>query len=515
MPVLDELIVLLGYDYDSDGIENFRNDIESTASIIKKFIVKALAGATAIGIFTERTTKATDQQGKFADEIGESIEDVSAYSFALIRAGGTAASMESTLQGLNTKIGETSRGVGAGVEAFGLLGISVQGASGELKKGSDILLEVADRFEGLSRSRQLDLAGQLGISGSLRLIQRGRSEIEGLTAEARALGVATDEDAKIAAEFQDSLANVFKIISQVSRLISNVFSPLLKDVTDDITEWWLINREIIEQNIPKFVEKGAKALKLLAVAAAAFVAVKLGIFLLRTLALMRSLSVVTALTAGAVVVLPALISAGLIAIGLLANDAQGFFNGADSAIGDLIKRFPEWENQIIVVAAAAATLADVVGLIFKGWSEIITMFSGANIDRTVADFQLALSTIPDVLTEEFGELFQFIEDGFVAIPGRIAGSISDLFTFDSLKFLLNPFGSIANSLVTTNASQINPTPGQGTVLSNSINNSRGNVSTVNNVEINVSSSEGATQVAKETFRVFQQAQQDLSSTVDQ
>lgn len=534
MPVLDELIVVLGYDYDSDGIDNFKNDVAATTSIIKKFIVAAIAGATAIGIFTDKTSDATDQQGKFADEIGELVEEVDAYSFALVRAGGTSEAMESTLKGLNTKIGETARGVGAGIEAFGLLGISVQGAGGELKKGSALLLEIADKFETLSRAQQLDLAGQLGISGSLRLIQQGRSEIEKLTAEARAFGVTTAKDAKIAADFKDSLANVFKVVSQVSRIMSNVFSPVLKDMANGLTEWWLINRELIEQNIPTFIEKGARAIKLLAIAAGAFVAIRLGILLLRLVAIMRSLSVVTALTAGAVLILPTLISAGLIAIGLLAKDAQGFFNGADSAIGDLIKRFPEWENQIIVVAAAAATLADVVDLIFTGWSKLLNMFNSSNIDQTIADFQIALSTIPDILTEQFAELFQFIEDGFRAIPTMINEAVEDLFTFDSLKFLLNPFGGFIPSLIgsnnsspvnpfgglissltgSTNSSPINPVVGQGTVLTTN-SNSRSNTTNIGSIKINVNSTESASRVADATFKVFQQAQQDLNSTVDQ
>ena len=539
MPVLDELIVALGYDYDSDGIENFRSDLTSVTGDIKKFITTAIVGATAFSVFVERTTHATDQQGKFATQIGESTEDVSALQFALIDAGGEASAMDSTLETLATRIGETARGVGSGVEAFGILGISVQDTQGKLKKGSDVLLEITDSLQGLSKSRQLDLAAQLGVSGSLRLIQKGRAEIERLTDSAKALGDTTEQDAKAAAELQSTMNQLFQIIGQVSRMISKVFSPILKDVGNDLTDWWLANRELIEQNIPKFIEKGAQALKLLTVAAAAFVSIRLGIILLRILALMRSLSVVTALTAGAVLILPALISAGIIAIGLLADDAKGFFNGADSAIGDLIDRFPEWENQIIVVASAAATLADVTGMIFEGWAKVIALFKSENLEQTINDFKFALTILPDIIRDMLSALGDFtgfsqiekLADFFIGIADTIGLMITgykELIGLFKIGFTSNDVGEVISNLpgflfdgvsgaISSPPSQINPIAGQGSVLANNTTNTRNNstATKIDKIDINIIGSTNPTQVASEAVRLFQQTQQDLSSVVDQ
>ena len=111
---------------------------------------------------------------------------------------------------------EAQRGIGEGVEAFGLLGISVTNANGELKSSDQLLIEVAGAMEGLSAARQIELAEKLGLSGSIRLLQQGRDEVVRLTEDARALGVTTQKDAAIAAEFQDGLTRLWRVVKQIA-----------------------------------------------------------------------------------------------------------------------------------------------------------------------------------------------------------------------------------------------------------------------------------------------------------
>ncbi len=220
MALIDELLVGLGFEYDPKEMNEFKEDVSKTTGVIKNLARMAVVGAAAITGLAVASTRASDEQGKLADEIGDSVENIDALQFALERSGGSADGMTSSLRSLSIRAAEAARGVGSGVEAFGLLGISATNSNGDLKKSSDLMLEVSQRFQGLNKSQQIDLADKLGLSDSIRLLQQGPAAIRELTDEARALGVTTAEDAAAAAEFQDGLTNIWKIVKQVSRVLA-------------------------------------------------------------------------------------------------------------------------------------------------------------------------------------------------------------------------------------------------------------------------------------------------------
>ena len=255
MALIDELLVGLGFEYDPSEMKQFNEDVGKTVNTLKSLTKVAIAGAVAITALTVSSTKASDEQGKLADEIGDTVENIDALQFASQRSGGTTDGMSNSLRNLAIRASEASRGVGSGVEAFGLLGISATDANGNLKSTTDLLLEISKEFENLDSAKQIELADKLGVRDSIRLLQQGRASITDLVNEAQLLGVTTEEDAAIAAEFQDSLTNLWQIIKQVSRTLSKIFAPILKEIVTAFTDWWKINREIIEQKLPEWIEK--------------------------------------------------------------------------------------------------------------------------------------------------------------------------------------------------------------------------------------------------------------------
>ena len=96
-----------------------------------------------------------------------------------------------------------------------------------------------------------------------------------LTDEAKAFGVTSKEDARLSEEFQDSLTDIFQIGKQLSRLVARTLVPVFEDAGNAITEWFKANKDLIEQNIPKFVDGIALAFKLLTIAAAGFLSLKI------------------------------------------------------------------------------------------------------------------------------------------------------------------------------------------------------------------------------------------------
>lgn len=461
MALIDELLVGLGFEYDPKEMKEFKEDVAKTTGVIKNLARIAVIGATAITGLTIASTRASDEQGKLADEIGDTVENIDALQFALERSGGSADGMTSSLRSLSIRAAEAARGVGSGVEAFGLLGISATDSNGKLKKSSDLMLEVSQRFQGLNKSQQIDLADKLGLSDSIRLLQQGPAAIRELTDEAMLLGVTTEEDAKAAAEFQDSMTNLWRIVKQVSRSLARQFVPIIKELTDSFIDWWKVNRSLVEQNLPEWIDKATMAIKLLLIATGAWLAMRLVSHIMTLITLFKGLSVAALAANAAALLLPALIAAGIAALALLAEDAKKFFEGGDSFIGDMIDKFPQWADEIRVVAALFATLADLVGMIWDGLVAIVDLAKNFSLEGL----------------KEFG----------ANLPGFL-GDVTGLYNVDG--------------------SGVIPELGQ------SISNTASTV--VDKIDIVIQGgADTAENIANAVFGVFQQTSQDLNTAVDQ
>lgn len=495
--VIDELLVGLGFKYDPKDLKKFKDDVSKTTAVLKKLATAAVAGAAAITGFTIASTRASDEQGKLAEEIGESVSQVDALQFAMRQAGGSSQGMSSALRSLSQQAAAAARGVGSGVEAFGLLGVSATDANGNIKQSSKLMLEIADAFKGFSKSQQIELAGKLGISDSLRLLQQGSAGINELTDNARKLGVTTQADADAAADFQDSLGELWQIVKQISRTITRQLAPILKDMTKRFSEWWKANRQIIEQKLPQWIHAVKVALALLTAATGAWLAMRLISHLASLITLFKTLSLSATVASASVLILPALIGAAIAALGLLAEDAKTFFSGGESFIGSMIEKYPEWESQLRTIAAVFSTLADLTTMIFDGWRKIIDLaskFSVANVKEVASNIPGFLADVTGLKRADNTGLIPTISDFF----SETFGSKNK----DEKKALVNNLTS--NERQNTLAND---------AASNTTNTSKMNVDKVDIViQAGIDSPQ---QIADAVLNAFQQTSQDLNTVVDQ
>ena len=477
MPLLDELLVGLGFEYDPKDVKQFNEDIAATVDVIKRMSRIAVAGASAITGLTIASTRASDEQGKLAKEVDDTVENIDALQFALRRAGGTSDGMTNSLRQLSIRASEAARGVGSGIEAFGLLGISTTDTNGKLKSTSDLLLEVSGAMGGLESAKQIELADKLGIRDSILLLQEGPDAIKDLIIAAEELGVTTAEDASISEEFQDSLTDLWQITKQTSRTLSRVFAPILKDMIGSFTDWWKINKAIIEQNLPKWIDQFTQAFKFLSIAVGAFLAFKLVGSLVALIKLLKGVSAAVLLVNASVLLLPLLLGGAVLGLIALIEDAKVFFEGGDTFIGDMIKRFPEWETEIGAVAAILAVVYDLTTMIFDGWSKLL--------DLDTKQFAKDLPGFLDYVTESESGIF---EKTFQNMSNFIRG-------------------------ISTGISNLTP---NNIVPELGASNSIANITSVDKLEILVQGGrDSKEEIAKEIFNVFQQTSQDLNSVVDQ
>lgn len=488
MAVIDELLVGLGFDYDDSDLNKFKEGVNATNKVVSQLIKVAVAAATAITGMTVASTRASDEQGKLAAEIGDTVENIDALQFALRRTGGEASSMGEALRGLAVQASAAARGTGRGLEAFGILGISLTNTNGTLKTTTDLFLEVSDALQRFDSTQQIELATKIGLRSSIRLLQQGSGGIRELIAEAEALGVTTAQDAAIAADFQDSLTDIWAITKQISRTLTRELVPIMQSLVTSFTEWWIQNRQIIEQQLPIWIERLAAALKLLVFVTGAWLTLRLGAAIITLIGLIGTLTAAVVTFNVAAAFIPALIIAGLTLIALVAEDVKVFLEGGDSVLGSLIEKFPILEDAVKGVRVVFNGLLRITDLIFSGWAKIINLFKNVT----------------------FGGFI----DGLKNIPGFI-GDITGLSKVDGtgvLPDLKNSFNDIFgnNNILSPTVNFGNVIPGASAIPTSN------RTAYINTVEIKVEAGlNDPGEVANSVNNVLQQTSQDLTTTVDQ
>lgn len=392
MPIIDSLVAQLSFDFDSKALEKFDKGMKDAGKVVAAVSAAATVAGAAIFAFTSKIAEQNDEVGKLAQRLGVTAQTINELGFVAQLNGGSINAMNSSLENLGKIASETARGVGSGVEAFGLLGVSVSDANGNIKETDSLLLDVADSIAKLStQSEKIELLSKLGIDSSLLIaIEQGSAAIREQRKEVEALGFVLDKEATTrAADFNDAMLRLKTVVEGVSSAIG---TKLMKQITPMINiflEWFKANKELIKQNLTEFFTKLTSVINTLYGVGVRVVSVidriveAFGGWQIALTAVAVGLTAVNARA----LLLPTIIFAVASAIFLLIEDLVAFAEGADSQIGNLAEKFP-------LIGKAAEGLIFIFGLLS---------------DVTSALFKDGISSI-DVLLSKFDKLIQKIKN---------------------------------------------------------------------------------------------------------
>lgn len=408
--IIENLITKLSFDFDEDTVEQFNTAVDNSAKFLTGLVAGTAAAATGIFIFTKGIAETNDQLGKLSQRLGVDVEELQKLGFVAELNGASIDSMNSSMESLSRIASEASIGMGAGTEAFGRLGVSVTDAKGKVKSADDLFIELADSISGLdTQAQKLELSQKLGIGADLLLtLDQGTDALLRQKKEAQELGFAFGEEgAKAAADFNDELLRVGKIATGVSNVIG---AKLMKQITPVIkvfTDWFKINRALIQQRIED-------TLKVL-------ISVIRGVFnaSVRVFGVINNIinafggwEAAIKLAAGAflflnanALLLPVILTAVAAAIILLIEDLQKFSKGGDSFIGNLLEDFPKLNDMLHV-------LLGLIGKVAEGWKLIFSDELGYAIEG----FQMMIQDITNwfsKLADEAKRVGEIIQNSLV------------------------------------------------------------------------------------------------------
>lgn len=356
------------------------------ASTAAGAITSILSVAAVTGAVLSAANNA-DALGEFSERLGLNIQDVNAWGDAVAVNGGTAesfrASVDTLIDGLVTF---ATKGTSRVSPFFDELNIKMVDAKGKARDVMEILPELADRFEKLSKQESAGLGRKLGLDqGTIMLLQRGRREVEDQIRIQKELGTVTAENAEIAGKFNDQQDNTAKVFRSLFTVMGSTILPVFTRILSGL------------QGVGSFLVKHSDFMVGLLIAIGAAIT-----FYALPPLISMAVAVVTAFAP--FLLMGAIVTGVAVAFALLYDDVMNFIDGNDSLIGQILTAYP-------AIGEVAKALYDVI---MELWAGVKWVF-----DSILSVLQISL--------EGWKLLFGFIADGvsnFVASSATMQAIIS-------------------------------------------------------------------------------------------
>lgn len=302
-----------------------------------------------------------DSIGETAEALGLATDELSAWSDAAKMTGGSAEGLQNSVRSLSKDFYQFAATGNSRTEPFfKKLGISMLDANKKARNILDVLPELAEKMEAMSKQDAIGLGQKLGLDqGTIMLLQQGRRGVEELVARQKELGTVSQEDAEVAAAFNDALDDTAHSFRTIYMGIATAILPAFT---------WFLQKI---QAITNFVKKHAPFFKM----------VFMGISTALTMyyiPVMYKAAKATMLANKALLTMLAPIALVTLAIALLYDEIVTYLEGGESYFGDFVK-----------------FLRQNFGWLIDGFSKVIEFFVDAwnDPEKAIDDFKLFLKTV--------------------------------------------------------------------------------------------------------------------------
>lgn len=367
--ILDELVALLAFDVDDKNLKAFNDKIGEGIALVAGFSATVVAAGASLFSIAKLTADAGEEAAKMAEKYGISAQ---AYQELQYAARGEAEALSGSLLFLAKAQNGVIDGNKEQTEAFRKLGVTVKDTNGKLVPTDQLLMKMSDRFKTMEDGpEKAGLAMEVfGKSGAelIPFLNQGSEAIAKMRTEANELGFVLGEQAvEDAQAFQDVLDDTKNMLIGIRNTIGAGLMPIITKLGGKIQEYIKINRVLIATRLEKFfaivadyAEKGFKilnmmvdsaiglanvfgglenVLKMAAYAMLAFASAKILFTIGSMIQLVQALGTAFTIANAKALLIPILIGAAVVALGLIIEDIVAFFQGKDSVTGVIVEKF--------------------------------------------------------------------------------------------------------------------------------------------------------------------------------
>jgi hypothetical protein len=216
----------------------------------------AFTGANSIKQFVENVTSSDASMSRLAKQLNMSTADLTAWTNAIERTGGSATAAAGTFQSLEDNIQQfRMTGQSNLVPYFRAMGIAMLDAHGNARPLQDILLDISKWAEGKDPAMVSQRLRAMGFDdGTINLLMKGRDAVAGLIQQSKELGVTNDADGQRAQALQERWRALEQAATSLGRTILNDLSPMVIDILGKMVQWAQVNREWIDTKIGEAIQ---------------------------------------------------------------------------------------------------------------------------------------------------------------------------------------------------------------------------------------------------------------------
>ena len=229
-----------------DGADGFENVAKSAA----KFLA-IIGGTMAVKRFIENQIEANAALDRFAQNLDQSANSISAWSNAAELAGGSAEGLQGTMDMLSKSQTELQlTGQSSLIPYFSALGMSLADTQGKARPVNDLLLDLSDRFSKMDRTTANNMGRMMGIDqGTMQLLLKGRSEVELMIARQKEYGAVTKQQAEEASRLRNAMVSSRQSFEAFGRELLSAAIPALEGLFklfEGLGDWMRENKEFVQ-----------------------------------------------------------------------------------------------------------------------------------------------------------------------------------------------------------------------------------------------------------------------------
>lgn len=228
-----------------DGAESY----ETLTKSATKFLA-VLGGTAAVKRFIEQTIESNAALQLFSRNLGESANNISAWSNAAELAGGSAEGLQGTMDMLSKSQTELQlTGQSGLIPYFSALGVGLADVNGKARPVNDVLLDLSERFERMDRTTANNFGRMMGIDqGTMQLLLKGRSEVELMIRRQKEYGAVTKQQAEEGARLKLMIRESTQTFTAFGRELLSKATPAIEKLFGlmaDFGKWCQDHQEFI------------------------------------------------------------------------------------------------------------------------------------------------------------------------------------------------------------------------------------------------------------------------------
>jgi hypothetical protein len=260
---IKEFLVGLGFKVDEAGLAKFSEGIASASLRVTALAAATTAAAGAIVAGVQKIAADFDQLDKLATQFRTTADAIDEFADAAGILGIKKETAVEGLKNLDRAIVDTSMDMGRAKAVFADLGISVKDAAGNLKPTTEVMAELAEKFKGMEKGKQIRVMERLGLDPSL--LKLFNADMVALRAEMEAIDKAAGLDFGQAMAESKAFMEIWRAMQQEIQKWKLLFKTTMESVSVKlmpkfraqiraITDAMINFRRKVMDNLPKAIE---------------------------------------------------------------------------------------------------------------------------------------------------------------------------------------------------------------------------------------------------------------------